>query len=404
LSYSLIKAYWPEVAGAIEQVPLRRIPASKLASHAVRVAATDAKSGKLPRSIGIPRLRAIASGISEHDKDLQKKIRDFLGCELLAERGNRLAIACQVVDEWLSYSSFSPAGLPPVLVSSFARNSQDYYVFLIHLADSLGTKAANPEWKRLLPGIITLLHWFTREGEHSHVADHLLRATSAEPTPNALLLGLQTIQDRLIIPHNPSAVRKFISCHLLSDESISEWQWWKNLVEYSNEGIHERERIWRHFFEKTAWNREMLLYAQRHFLAERFSDYDPSRRDLWDSRNRPWDFDHLHASKYFHHRNGPYANVCRQWGNCIGNLRAWPFEDNRSEQAETLKDKLADNPLYADWSFINPKHVEAFSHGDKTRHELSKAYELCDAIKERYVSIYEEWHVNTHIAELLTIN
>jgi len=93
--------------------------------------------------------------------------------------------------------------------------------------------------------------------------------------------------------------------------------------------------------------------------------------------------------------------VCREWGNCIGNLRAWPFEDNRSDSKEKLDEKMADDPQKAAWSFISPEDIQAFSHGDSARHDQKAAHALCHAIKKRYLAIYEEWYSSSRIAQLL---
>jgi len=402
LAYSLIKAYWPEVAEVVEEVQPRRVPASKMALHAVRVALTDVDSGKLARGIGIARLRAIANGRPGHDEEQRQKIQSFLSPEQDGCSRGRLASACHRVDDWLALSPSHPTGLPPVLVSSFARNSPDFYVLLLHLADRCQTSESGQSWKQWLPGIVTLLHWFTRSGEAAHVADALLKATATEPSVESLRRGLANISDRLILPQKPSELGKFIRERLPVDESLKDWRWWTSLIENEAEGRDKRESIWRPFLERTAWSREILIYAQRHFLAERFRDYDPSRRDLWSDHNRPWDFDHLHASAYFYNaKSGAYAEVCRQWGGCIGNLRAWPFEDNRSDSKETLLKKLEDHPQKIIWSIVETKDIDAFSQGDRTRTELLAASRLCEAIKKRYITIYEEWYRSTNIESLL---
>jgi len=43
-------------------------------------------------------------------------------------------------------------------------------------------------------------------------------------------------------------------------------------------------------------NHEMLIYAQRAFMALRFRNYDPADRETWERHDRPWDFDHILAS------------------------------------------------------------------------------------------------------------
>lgn len=123
---------------------------------------------------------------------------------------------------------------------------------------------------------------------------------------------------------------------------------------------------------------------------------------MWADHNRPWDFDHLHASAYFYKKKtGAFAEVCRQWGNCIGNLRAWPFEENRSDSKSLLRQKMSDEPQKLNWSLIKMADIDAFSHGDSACHQLHAAHPLCYAIMERYISIYADWYRSSCIAELV---
>ena len=162
------------------------------------------------------------------------------------------------------------------------------------------------------------------------------------------------------------------------------------------------ERLWP-VLERTRNQRELLLYGQRNYLHSRFSDYDPSRKDLWENRNRPWDFDHIHAGFYFSGKQGVYTDFCREWGNCIGNLRAWPFEDNRSDQDLTANKKLTGKKDEMTWSLIESEsELDAFSLGHSTRHEPhSAAHALSSAIKARYLRIYRDWYEATGIISLL---
>ena len=51
-------------------------------------------------------------------------------------------------------------------------------------------------------------------------------------------------------------------------------------------------------------NRNVLLFAQRGWLAHWFPDYDPSQPDQVEDTNRPWDFDHIHPQRYLRSQNG----------------------------------------------------------------------------------------------------
>ncbi|QJE94343.1 DUF262 domain-containing protein [Luteolibacter luteus] len=412
LAYSLIKAYWPEVANLIDAVATRRLPASHLVSLAIRTALTDPGSTKLARGITIPRLRAIAKALPPSEGEepsvsyqQRMKIESFIGNG--TSGFNRLANACAQVDEWLTYDPENAlTGLPPVLVASFARSSSDIFLFLLHLADRLRENECgkNPAWKELLPGLATIYHWFSKPGEQAAIADLLLESISGEISPESVRRGmaLTIAGNRVILPQAPEKVQEFIL--IPDDEQLPHWKWWSSLIEsFPQEDKTTRETDWKPFLQRTVWSKELLLYAQRDYLHRRFPSYDPSRRDLWENHNRPWDFDHLHASAYFYNaKSGAYADFCRQWGNCIGNLRAWPFEDNRSDEKRTAKEKLGGRPQQMRDSLIwSETEIDAFSHGDNARLNEHAARSLAIAIRQRYLAIYQDWYESVGIKSIV---
>lgn len=407
LAYSLIKAYWPKAADMVERVNTRRMPASKLVALGLRTALTQPTDDKIARGLSIPRLRSIANNSRESDLEVRERIETFLGCGEDGASSQRLAAVCKRVDGWLLYHPESnPHGLPPVLVSTIARNSADFYALFLSLADRLRdiSDSEDQAWKLWMPGLATVLHWFAKPGEQLEIADRLLASTLGNLSPLVLRDALKDQRDRLIYPPPREAIE--FALDLPDNVGLAKWRWWPEVSDPEQDKAgYLRGKEWRAFFEKTKVSKEMLLYGQRSYLAERFSDYDPSRRDLWEDHNRPWDYDHLHASAYFYNaKSGVYTDVCREWGNCIGNLRAWPFEDNRSDSKDKLDQKLANDPQKIAWSLISPEDIDAFSHGDSARHDQRAAYDLCQAIKKRYLSIYDEWYCSSRISELLPTN
>jgi len=92
-------------------------------------------------------------------------------------------------------------------------------------------------------------------------------------------------------------------------------------------------------FRFLMWNRDFLLYAQREFINEWF------QKELFelDESTTPYDFDHILPYSYIDYTRD-LDQKFRNLYNSIGNLRAWPYELNRSDQAEGLT-KL--NPFWS---------------------------------------------------------
>ena len=75
----------------------------------------------------------------------------------------------------------------------------------------------------------------------------------------------------------------------------------------------------------------MLLYAEREYINTNFSNYDPAKQDMWDTYNRPWDFDHIVARNRIDRKQGEYREYDKVWLDSIGNFAAISYESNRSK-------------------------------------------------------------------------
>jgi hypothetical protein len=387
LAFSMIKAYWPELAGPIDRIEKRPMPASRMVNVALRVALTKADADRIAATRKVSQIRKLAKSRGEGDADLvETYLRDFLSRDMAT------------VDNWLSYDKSSKDhGLLPVLSGNLTHSHPDLFCLLLGWAARVreGQEELSSETIQCLPGLCTLVMWFGSDhgkvvttlfqGCHEEVTVASIRSALAEAWENRSLQPLQTPADYL---------SKMVEHH--SGGEGWTWEaWFGDLQGEEREGeVLAWERLW-----QLAWNRDLLLYAQRHYIARRFSSYDPAQKDLWEGLNRPWDFDHICAHKYFHGKWN--RETARQWGNTIGNLRAWPFEDNRSDQFELADAKLGEGTLKRDDSFIAPDEVSGFSQGDGIDDGAEGLAEFASVVRSRLVRIYQDWFESAGIAKLL---
>lgn len=394
LAYSMIKAYWPGLEEPINKVSKGRMPQARMVSLGVRAAlsiANDAKEN-LPGPPAVGALRLIAKSDNEKKDVIQKFItRD-------------LDDACALVGTWLKYDlSINRSGLLPVHITSIAMSSREVYLLLIHFANRRIAGEEVPEgWSRAMQALATMIHWFAPE--KTKVANRVFAACRKEMSLENIRAALKDACDaaELNTIQSPDAVGKFLQLPN-ADAELTKWTWWVPIYgDGKEEGIQKRQQEW-HEFLNFRDNRELLLYAQRPFLARRFADYDPARRDLWDAHNRPWDFDHILASYYFYNRrtDNDFRDFCVKWGYTIGNLRAWPFEDNRSDQAEKATCKIKGNCGLLDDSFLTAEEEQAFSGGDNVRGRADAARLFAVNCKARLVRIYRTWYESVGVAELV---
>ena len=165
------------------------------------------------------------------------------------------------------------------------------------------------------------------------------------------------------------------------------------------------------------YNRDLLLYAQRHSLHLWFADIDYS---LLEDSNLPYDWDHIFPQKWIHNKRGIKSEL-RQWYNTIGNFRAWPYSLNRADQADGPKEKLYigdkesftenickpvglkntvqfTDDILCQWSACESEWM-TLKYSSMKDEEIAK--NTIKRIRERALSIYKAWYKNLKISELI---
>lgn len=179
----------------------------------------------------------------------------------------------------------------------------------------------------------------------------------------------------------------------------------------SNELLH---LAWKQFIDHLWSEKRLLQYAQRDWLSQQFSDFDPTLPDQTEDINRPWDYDHIHP-QYFVTGRRHIPSVVRSWHGSIGNLRAWPQELNKSDQHIPPGKKLArpipsekdyginDEQELRSASFITENEWELWKNSVPLNNDESPNYlansanhtyrkNLVHAITNRICRIYHEWY------------
>ena len=332
LSYSLIKAYWPELVTKVDSIAGKIMPASRLVSLAVRVVMSE-KQGKLVGTQTVSQIRKIAQDVK--NDQLKQHILNFImgdGCD-------GLEACCHRIDHWLGVGN--EWGLLPVLRTGIAHRNQDLYLLLLILARKY-TDDISEELSRMITGVTTLCAWFGN-GREWELASCLLKNLQTELTEQSVIIAVSLSKPHLQTLHSPANVDNFVKLPQI-DDRFGGWRWWNLIASEDKQEQGQRAKEWWNLVSTIKERRELLLFAQRGFLRKKYPDYDPARKDLWESQNRPWDFDHILPSAYTYNikKNNDYLPLCKEWCNTLGNLRAWPLESNRSDRATIARNKLDD--------------------------------------------------------------
>lgn len=311
LSYSAIKAYWPDIKETNDRIAERYMPPAKLIMLAFRLALTDPskdKTFKAPLSVKQIRSLAKKEDAKKHIDAVYKKLDAILA----------------KIDSWLNVydECINPDenATPKIIRTSIARNSPEVFLLLMYFAaeDIHGRCQLSREE---IKAIALFVHWFSNDS-NSTVSEIFHRCRDGicmESIKKAISRSLG--KEWLIMPYSPDEMKK-----LFEIKSNPKWRIWSE--DYS---------AWDGFINRVSWfnnskTKEMLLFAQRKLLNKHFRMYDPARQDMWDSHNRPWDYDHITPQDWIkYHRNCTHKGYCEHWLWNIGNMAAIPFETNRSK-------------------------------------------------------------------------
>ena len=389
LIYSLIKAYWPDIADAIDDLAKDRMPCSRLINLAFRVVISE-ENKSLANAMSVSAIRRLAK--DDKETGLREKIINFINCDL--------GKCCEKVDAILGVNPQCDWGLPPVLYSEIARNNAELYLLLLLCANKY--QNIDEETCCRLTGIITYASWFGKD--QTAIAKKVYEKIQNEKdlTEDNLcnIIKTEEFQNLFCKIQAPKALNDFIDLPN-SNEELSSWRWWSLIADQDENKQNEKQSQWRDVICRIKSNKNLLLYAQRQFICERFPDYDPSRKDLWGEHNRPWDYDHILPYYYTYNKksNNQFLKFCKEWCNTIGNFRAWPAEDNRSDQKDLAAEKITDEKLLQN-SFIIPEEMDGFNNSDIISNSAA-AKEFAIACKSRILRIYREWFKSLKIGDLL---
>ncbi|MGC9259861.1 MAG: DUF262 domain-containing protein [Phycisphaerae bacterium] len=403
LAYSMIKAYWPEFEQPISRLAEKRMPESRLAVLAARTALARISTSEqasvdaaIPGPLSISELRRIARSENPLEMARRKKVIDFF-----ADGPAGLAAVINRVSVWTGTGGDHELdiGLPAVLHTAIARNSAEVYLLLMcwarrTLEHPMEGQCGDAISKRIL-GLATVLHWFALDKQNaaSDLMETIIDEEGLTEQKFAGVLHGKNGSGTMIAKiFSPDELGKLII--LPKGDAINNWRWQNLAAEFPEQAatgnnITEIESNLLPFLWRLISNRELLLYAQRAFLKERFQNYDPARQDRWADKDRPWDFDHILPWGVIYHRKG-VPDAIRAWTSCIANLRAWPLAENRSDTRDRPMEKIRDDKAMAD-SFVTPEELAAFDCGFDFR-QPGGAEMLLNAARSRLLRIYVQWY------------
>ena len=482
LAYSLLKAEWPEVAQWMQELPNRPAQPSRIAALCIRLvlARTVDRTGVnrqavLPTMPSTQELRRLLRNANLTHPHFREALENFIKNDALHCFANAW--------KFLTDSDEGFALLPAQAVD-IAKNASGVYLLLLRWIDRLAANDVTPQdiapaQHRSTLGFFTALAWFAPDKNRAcaavwsdleddvdsenlkncfNVARFRIACQLSErgglrmiplPSPDELAVvckGFIGI-DGQTSHAEETATMQFPKSSFWTDRN---W-WYRQFAPALEQKLRENweaqapvrsdaaqdayesadyaelvQQIASHFLD-ALWGGKstVLLYAQRDALKVWFPKFDPSVPEMMEDRNRPWDWDHLLPNSFFTSLWGIPQSV-KDWGNSIGNLRAWPLEANRSDgdaspnskldgipSAEENRYKIGANRSKRQASFVEELQWESFWK-NATPNDIAKNYLSNDApgsnhqyrinavtaMMERFVALYRHWYEELELKNL----
>ena len=407
MAYSMIKAYWPEVEEPIRQLERRRMSEARLFMLSARIAmggdvalapGHDELRKRLPDAPTVEIVRRIASE-DRMEGTRGRRIHDFF----TAGSPTTLDSVARQITTWLESGT---DGLPPILHSSIANRSPEVYLLLMWIARrwvAHKDETLDGSVQRPILALTSTLHWFRPRDPMLAarlVAEELDQRSWGEPN---LFLGVLSAiagrdenQSGLHVPPTPDRLSEIIGDPPEHDK-LNVWAWWR-LGRNGQDETNDTRTIL-----SVKDNRELLLYAQRKY--SKTFNFDPAHANS-DQHDRPWDYDHILPSSKVKGKWDPARPGLMEWINSIANLRAWPMEENRSDQATCPEEKLTDREtkslsqkMMGD-SFLLDEEVANFNVGCQNPFDGANSRIFLKSAKSRLIRIYCDWYYTLGIAHL----
>ena len=369
LNYSAIKAYWPSIKNINDELSERYMSPSKLVMLAFRLALTDKEDDNLKGELVISDIRSYAKDIKKKEK--KEKIitlyKDYLG------------VILEKIDEWLGVCGMEADRTPSILRTTIAQKSPDVYLLLMYFAYE-NIKSPIELTSPQIRALAFCLHWFAANNDKKRCVQAVFRRCKEGITLENIQKGISRLMHdcRLLHIYSPEEVRGFVP----NIGEKSNWRVWHSVPAPARE-----------FFDRIFWNshtepKEMLLYAEREYINNHFSKYDPARQDMWAESNRPWDFDHIVAQDRVIKGSGTrgvYRDYDKKWCESIGNFAAITLESNRSKNNRVDFSEYNANSK----SLIYDDAVEKLPDRDLT-YNAKGSKDFAQITYNRFCRIYEQ--------------
>jgi hypothetical protein len=342
LNYSILKAHLQrEVQDEIENACKQLFKPARFITIAYRLYQQENKDEKQSDALTM-RIKP-----KQFQRTISKKAKGFETyiLKLIRNKDFEENTLLEYVQSVLEYNASKQKhyGLPFLIYSKIADIAPELMFLLLYRIkfknDRFSDKDEEAENEhRTMLGMLTLFMWF---GKGENLKDHAKLLSNIWPAASIL--------DRQRFWSSETVDRAYLNDVLLpfpafksnKHENGLEKIWDYNLSEKTNvlnRFENEAGEEYRLFLQKVIYNRDLILYAQRHFIESYFRQQQYRLEDT----SLPFDWDHISPNNFVRSKKN-IPRIVKDWYQTNGNYRAWPYALNRMDSDKSPAYKL--NPL-----------------------------------------------------------
>ena len=332
LAYALMKSYWEgDDFGIVNEYRAKGIVAEEDFAQIMFRLFTSKKD--LRGEITPEYVRSLSGSSADEEK---VSIRNEI-LKAYRNKGEIIGRICQIVDDWLLSCDEGDCRYHPIIRTDIASKHPGLYVVLLRLAliHLEGRLKTGPRFVQAMAFYLHVCLW------NDKTINLLYKRIMAQADDVTEPLILEAIREAISFEWALAPTYSFKDFPALKDNALdADWA----IVHYQKEpGYHLFERLFTYGNAESAF---ILELAEHNYFNKQYSDYNPTRKDLWEDQNRPWDHDHI-VPQNWQGDNQPWSNFCTLWINSIGNIADIPFELNREKQDA------------AEWDYyVAPEHAK----------------------------------------------
>ena len=389
LLYSIYKAIFPRAKDLVESIGSSIIAPSRIITLASRLVLSKT-NGRYFKALSLVQFqKAVKEGTFR--EALDRLIGDEASSPL-AKMIDRAICILRLGD----HSSNRYDRIPDVIVKKFIRECPNGLLLILNWLSYNGVDTVTDDISKTICRRLYHLYWF---GDLNDFAEHNWEASAdhgfwSMPITNN---GGYTIQP-LVSPSLLEAfllkrLEKPIENHELTANETEIWKLWSDALS-RYEGMTDDQFSdavrggWANFLWRLLGNKDLIILAQRSFINRTFADFN-QLEELQDT-STPWDWDHIYPNSWVYYQRDIDQRT-KNWEWRIGNFRAMPLVDNRSENnginAAPAARFTSPHPDY----FIKDNDLEYWSRLKDYSKDDAFVVNHATAIILRSVNIYHEY-------------